>query len=32
VAVPQAIASSGQLSDENKKALNDALTEFNKSF
>ncbi len=30
--VPQAIASSGQLSDENKKKLNDALTEFNKSF
>jgi F-type H+/Na+-transporting ATPase subunit alpha len=31
-AVPQAIASSGQLSDDNKKALNEALTEFNKSF
>jgi hypothetical protein len=31
-AVPQAVASSGQLSDDGKKALNDALTEFNKSF
>jgi len=31
-AVPQAIASSGQLSDENKQKLNEALTEFNKSF
>jgi F-type H+/Na+-transporting ATPase subunit alpha len=31
-AVPEAIASSGQLSDETKKKLDDALTEFNKSF
>ncbi len=31
-AVTEAIAASGQLSDENKKKLNDALTEFNKSF
>jgi F-type H+-transporting ATPase subunit alpha len=31
-AVPQAIASSGQLADENKQKLNEALTEFNKSF
>ena len=31
-AVPEAIAASGQLSDENKQKLNDALTEFNKSF
>jgi F-type H+/Na+-transporting ATPase subunit alpha len=30
--VPQAIASSGQLSDETKKKLNEALTEFNKTF
>jgi F-type H+/Na+-transporting ATPase subunit alpha len=30
--VPQAIASSGQLSDETKKKLDDALTEFNKTF
>jgi F-type H+-transporting ATPase subunit alpha len=30
--VPQAIADSGQLSEETKKKLNDALTEFNKSF
>ncbi len=32
VDVPQAIASSGQLSDEIKKKLNEALTEFNKTF
>jgi F-type H+-transporting ATPase subunit alpha len=31
-AVPEAIASSGQLSDENKQKLNEALTEFNKTF
>ena len=31
-AVPEAIASSGQLSDETKKKLNEALTEFNKIF
>jgi F-type H+/Na+-transporting ATPase subunit alpha len=31
-AVPEAIASSGQLSDDTKKSLNAALTEFNKSF
>ncbi|HTU71819.1 MAG TPA: F0F1 ATP synthase subunit alpha [Candidatus Baltobacteraceae bacterium] len=30
--VPEAIASSGQLSDETKQKLNEALTEFNKSF
>jgi F-type H+/Na+-transporting ATPase subunit alpha len=30
--VPQAIASSGQLSDETKKKLDDALTEYNKTF
>ncbi|HTZ55480.1 MAG TPA: F0F1 ATP synthase subunit alpha [Candidatus Acidoferrum sp.] len=30
--VPQAIASSGQLSDETKKKLNGALTEYNKAF
>ena len=31
-AVPQAIAQSGQLSDDTKKQLETALTEFNKSF
>jgi len=31
-AVPQAISSSGQLSDETKQKLNQALTEFNKAF
>jgi F-type H+-transporting ATPase subunit alpha len=31
-AVPQAIAQTGQLSDDNKKQLDAALTEFNKSF
>jgi F-type H+/Na+-transporting ATPase subunit alpha len=31
-AVPQAIASSGQLSDETQKKLDEALTEFNKTF
>ncbi|HTV94092.1 MAG TPA: F0F1 ATP synthase subunit alpha [Verrucomicrobiae bacterium] len=31
-AVPQAIATSGQLADETKQKLNDALTEFNQSF
>jgi F-type H+/Na+-transporting ATPase subunit alpha len=30
--VPQAIATSGQLSDETKKKLEDALTEYNKTF
>ncbi len=30
--VPQAIASSGQISDETKQKLDAALTEFNKSF
>jgi F-type H+/Na+-transporting ATPase subunit alpha len=30
--VPQSIASSGQLADETKKKLNEALTEFNKTF
>jgi F-type H+/Na+-transporting ATPase subunit alpha len=30
--VPQAIASSGQLSDETKKKLDEALTEYNKTF
>jgi len=31
-AVPKAIASSGQLADDSKQKLNEALTEFNKSF
>ena len=31
-AVPEAIAASGQLSDDSKQKLNEALSEFNKTF